>query len=226
MKKDAHSTKPCSTARAPRWQRRAAHRPEEISAAALQVFARRGLHQTTLDDVAKEAGVSKGTIYLYFKNKEDLFIAAAQQVVPTPDELATLLPASLESAEELARALRKLARALYRRFRAPAYLAFFSLMAAETLRHPEWGQLYFQHIVLALTQRIAALLQQAAHHGLARQCNPLLVARAFAGTLLIMAVTQEHLGGKQLTPFSEQHIVNALTDLFLHGISPHKEPTL
>src|SRR5215471_15804519 len=100
MKKAACLTETCATARAPRWQRRAAHRPEEISAAALQVFARRGLHQTTLDDVAKEAGVSKGTIYLYFKNKEDLFIAAAQQVVPAPAELDSLFPASLDSTAE------------------------------------------------------------------------------------------------------------------------------
>jgi len=40
---------------------------------------------------------------------------------------------------------------------------------------------------------------------------------------LIMALTQEHLGGKHLTPFSEQHIVDSLTDIFLHGISPRKE---
>ncbi len=223
MKKDACLTETCAVTRTPRWQRRAAHRPEEISIAALSVFARRGLHKTTLDDVAKEAGVSKGTIYLYFKNKEELFIAAAQQVVPAPEELATLLPASLHTTEELVRALRKIARTLYRRFCAPEYLAFFSLIAAETLRHPEWGQLYFQRIVFALTRRIADLLQRAITDGFARQCDPLLVARAFAGMLLIMAVSQEHMGGKQLTPFSEQHIIDSLTDLFLHGISPKKE---
>ncbi|MBI3758107.1 MAG: TetR/AcrR family transcriptional regulator [Deltaproteobacteria bacterium] len=217
--------KACLESRPPRWQRRAAQRPEEISAAALSVFARRGLHKTTLDDVAKEAGVSKGTIYLYFKSKEELFIAAAQQVVPAAEELATLLPASLHTTEELGQALRKVAGTLYRRFCAPAYLAFFSLMAAETLRHPEWGHLYFQRIVLALTRRIADLLQRAITDGIARQFDPLLVARAFAGTLLIMAVTQEHLGGKRLTPFSEQRIVDSLTDLFLHGISPEKEHT-
>jgi AcrR family transcriptional regulator len=213
----------CSESRPPRWKRRAAQRPEEISAAALSVFARRGLHKTTLDDVAKEAGVSKGTIYLYFKSKEELFIAAAQQVVPTPEELATLLPASLHTTGDLSQALRKVARTLYRRFCAPAYLAFFSLIAAETLRHPEWGQLYFQRIVLALTRRIADLLQRAVTDGFAHQCDPLLVARAFVGMLLIMAVTQEHMGGKRLTPFSEQHIVDSLTDLFLHGVSPEKE---
>src|SRR5215470_9449538 len=144
--------------RTPRWQRRPAERPEEISAAALQVFARRGLHQTTLDDVAKEAGISKGTIYLYFKNKEDLFIAAAQQVVPGLDELVSRRSPSSSAGDDLDHTLRTIARTMYRRFRTPAYLAFFGLIAAETLRHPEWGQLYFERIVLALNRRLAELL--------------------------------------------------------------------
>jgi AcrR family transcriptional regulator len=209
--------------RAPRWQRRPAHRPEEIVSAALRVFAQRGLHQTALEDVAKAAGVSKGTIYLYFKSKEDLFIAAAQQVVPAPHELPLKIPQGPIRAEDLGGLLREIARFMYRRFRTPAYLAFFGLMAAETLRHPEWGQLYFERIVLTLNQRVAELLHHATLAGAARKIDPVLTARAFLGMFLIMAVTQEHLGGKQHTPFSEKHIIDSLTDIFLHGISPQKE---
>lgn len=207
----------------PRWRRRPTQRPDEIAAAALQVFAQRGLHQTTLDDVAKEAGISKGTIYLYFKSKEELFIAAAQQVIPAPEEvLLSATPPRTE--EELLTTLREVARLMYRRFRTPAYLAFFGIIAAETLRHPEWGKLYFQRIVLALNRRVATLFQQAIAAGLARDLDPLLASRAFLGMFLIMAVTQEHLGGKRLTPFSETHIIDSLTDIFLCGISPQKEP--
>jgi AcrR family transcriptional regulator len=212
--------------RSPRWQRRPDHRPEEISAAALRVFARRGLHQTTLDDVAKEAGVSKGTIYLYFKSKEEVFIAAAQQVVPALDELSITLSTPPKTEEELGTVLREIARTMYRRFCTPAYLAFFGLMAAETLHHPEWGQLYFQRIVLALNRRVAELFQHAMKNGIARKLDPILTARAFAGVFLITAVTQEHLGGKCHTPFSEKHIVESLTDIFLQGIRLKKESPL
>jgi AcrR family transcriptional regulator len=209
--------------RSPRWQRRPEQRPEEIAAAALRVFAKRGLHQTTLDDVAKEAGVSKGTIYLYFKSKEELFIAAAQRVVPTPEELPLGKTSQPITEKELGKLLREAARTMYRRLCTPAYRAFFSLMAAETLRHPEWGQLYFERIVLAQNRRFAELLQQAATKGAIRQVDFLLAARAFLGMFLTMALTQEHLGGKHLTPFSEQQIVDSLIDIFLHGIRPKKE---
>jgi AcrR family transcriptional regulator len=209
--------------RAPRWHRRPEHRPEEIAVAALRVFAKRGLHQTTLDDVAKEAGVSKGTIYLYFKSKEEVFIAAAQRVVPAPEELPLGKTFHPMTEKELGKLLREVAQTMYRRFCTPAYRAFFSLMAAETLRHPEWGQLYFEKIVLAQNRRFTELFKQAATGGTIRQVDFLLAARAFLGMFLTMALTQEHLGGKRLTPFSEQHIVDSLIDIFLYGIRPRKE---
>jgi AcrR family transcriptional regulator len=208
--------------RTPRWQRRPEHRPDEIATAALQVFAKRGLHQTTLDDIAKEAGVSKGTIYLYFKSKEDLFIAAAQRVVPSPEELKLEAPQTITE-NDVEKLLRAAARTMYRRFCTPAYRAFFALMAAESLRHPEWGRLYFEKIVLAQNRRFAELFQQAATMGAIRQFDPLLVARAFIGMFLTMALTQEHLGGKNLTPFSEKHVIDSLTDIFLHGAKLRKE---
>src|SRR3954447_15849721 len=59
----------------PRWKRRAEDRPREICAAALEVFAEKGFAAAKLDEIARRAGVSKGTLYLYFKDKEDLFRA-------------------------------------------------------------------------------------------------------------------------------------------------------
>ena len=56
-------------------------RPGEIVAAALASFADRGYAATKLEDVAAAAGVSKGTIYLYFPTKEDLFRAVVRQAV-------------------------------------------------------------------------------------------------------------------------------------------------
>src|SRR3989449_8785831 len=65
----------------PRWRRRKNARPEEIISAALEVFADRGFAATKLEDVARRAGVTKGTIYLYFENKEALFKALIRQTI-------------------------------------------------------------------------------------------------------------------------------------------------
>jgi len=64
-----------------RWERRKEARPAEIVAAALQLFSDRGFAATRLEDVATVAGVSKGTVYLYFESKEQLFEAVVREAV-------------------------------------------------------------------------------------------------------------------------------------------------
>ena len=63
----------------PRWSRRKDARPAELTRAALELFVERGYAATRLEDVAKRAGVSKGTLYLYFDSKEELFKAVVRE---------------------------------------------------------------------------------------------------------------------------------------------------
>jgi AcrR family transcriptional regulator len=65
----------------PQRQRRKEARPSEIVAAALQVFAEKGFGEARMEEVARRAGVSKGTVFVYFPTKQDLFRAVAQTVV-------------------------------------------------------------------------------------------------------------------------------------------------
>ncbi len=58
-------------------------RTEEILGAAFRVFSAQGYHNATVDDVAREAGVSKGTCYQYFQGKEDIFIATVERTLDT-----------------------------------------------------------------------------------------------------------------------------------------------
>jgi AcrR family transcriptional regulator len=68
-------------------RRRKEARPSELIAAALELFVERGFAATKLDDVAAKAGVSKGTLYLYFDSKDSLFKAVIEQgIFPLLDE--------------------------------------------------------------------------------------------------------------------------------------------
>lgn len=62
----------------PKWRRRKTARPDEIIGAALEEFADRGFAAAKLDDIARRAGISKGSLYLYFATKEDIFRAVAR----------------------------------------------------------------------------------------------------------------------------------------------------
>ena len=63
----------------PKFRRRKADRPDEIIAAALEVFVEKGFAAARLEDIAARAGVSKGAVYLYFSTKEDIFRAVVEQ---------------------------------------------------------------------------------------------------------------------------------------------------
>src|SRR3982074_1573599 len=65
----------------PRWRRLPEERPRQIIEAAFEIFGERGLAAARLEDIAKRAGLSKGTIYLYFPNKEELFREVIRQTV-------------------------------------------------------------------------------------------------------------------------------------------------
>lgn len=64
-------------------QRRKAARPSEIIEAAIEIFGERGFGASKLEDVARRAGVSKGTVFVYFASKDDLFRAVAQTLLET-----------------------------------------------------------------------------------------------------------------------------------------------
>lgn len=82
-----------SPRRAPRRRRKEA-RPQELTAAALALFVEKGFAATKLDEVAARAGVSKGTLYLYFDSKEALFKAVILEgVVPAIEAGEALLDA-------------------------------------------------------------------------------------------------------------------------------------
>ncbi len=95
----------CDSADPPRRRRKEA-RPQELTAAALELFTERGFAATRLEDIAARAGVSKGTLYLYFDSKEALFEAVIREgIIPAMNEGRTMLEEHQGSASELLRCL-------------------------------------------------------------------------------------------------------------------------
>src|SRR5689334_21096434 len=64
-----------------RWRRIPEERPLQLLKAAMAVFGEHGIAAAKLEDIAARAGVSKGTIYLYFESKEDLFREVVRQIL-------------------------------------------------------------------------------------------------------------------------------------------------
>src|ERR671928_1938370 len=124
--------------------RRKEERPSEIIAAALELFVERGFAATRLDDVARRAGVSKGTPYLYFKNKEDLFRAVVTETIVTQLELGEqTLDQFTGSSEELLR----LVLAGWWEFETSKACGIRKLMIAEAGNCPSVAEFYVTEVV-------------------------------------------------------------------------------
>src|SRR5579859_6834994 len=127
-------------ATSPRWRRRPEERPGQIVDAALAVFGEHGLSASRLEDIAKRAGLSKGTIYLYFPNKEELFREVVRHtVVAQIEEAERDFGTAKGSATE---SLVSFMRGYWLFVRSPAFAPLFRLIHAEIHNFPDLAQFY------------------------------------------------------------------------------------
>jgi len=129
----------------PRRERRKEARPAELTAAALDLFVERGFAATRLEDIAARAGVSKGTLYLYFAGKEDLFKAVVREgIVPALTQAETLIAEHRGSASDL---LRSLIRGWWQLIGSTPLGGITKLMIAEARNFPEIAQFYYDEVL-------------------------------------------------------------------------------
>jgi AcrR family transcriptional regulator len=146
---------------APRWQRRPEDRPAEILDAALEVFADQGFARARLDDIAKRAGVSKGTLYLYYASKDALFISLVRaRITPALDQAEARLAAHAGPWEPF---LVEMLTAIWRTMSSERLCLIGKLVMSEHTQFPEVGRIYFEEVVL----RARRLLQTVVDHGIA-----------------------------------------------------------
>lgn len=146
----------------PSRQRRKAARPDELLEAALDLFVERGFAATRMDDVAQRAGVSKGTVYLYWPSKEDLLRAVIRR----------FLSGQLDAGEAALRAHTGSIPDLLRTTFAQWWIAVidspasgvFKLMLAEARNFPEIAAFYRQEVV----ERGQGLIREIVEQGIAR----------------------------------------------------------
>ncbi|NMG45990.1 TetR family transcriptional regulator [Aromatoleum toluvorans] len=144
-----------------RRRRRKEARPQELTAAALSLFVEKGFAATRLDDIAERAGVSKGTLYLYFDSKDALFKAVIQEgVVPALHAGEALL----EQHDDPLELLRAILSGWWERIGSTELGGIPKLMMSEAGNFPDVAAYYQREVI----QRGTALLRAAVSRGIAR----------------------------------------------------------
>src|SRR4051812_24945679 len=174
----------------PRWRRLPEERPRQILAAALEVFGERGLSAARLDDIARRAGVSKGTIYLYFPNKEELFREMILHIVVGQLEAAErAVSASTASATET---LIDFMRGYWARIRGPQFGPLFRLIHAEIHNFPDLARFYGEEVVTRSQRLIAGLIERGIESGEFRRMDPLVAARMLSAMFVMHGLWCSH----------------------------------
>jgi AcrR family transcriptional regulator len=196
-------------------QRRKEARPGEIVQIALECFLEAGFEATKLDEIARRGGFAKGTIYVYFQTKEDLFRAVVKEVMDKNlAGLATTAAFDGPFEEMLPAFLAELVETVLAS-RAPAML---KLILREADRFPDLARIWFEHAVLPVIRSLESAVAQAQKRGELRKGEPRLHVFSILGPisygLLFREVLQPlGIGAIHLPDLAAQH-----ASVILHGL--------
>jgi AcrR family transcriptional regulator len=206
---------------AKRRARRKDARPAEIVAAALALFAERGFAATKLEDVAARAGIGKGTIYLYFPTKEDLFRAVVRQgLVPNLEAAEAMVAAHTGSASDM---LREIARHVLRVIESDL-TAIPKLVITESGNFPAIAQFYAEEVVKRGIRLIGGVIARGIERGEFRPVDLQSVLPLFVAPFLMMALWRHSLGRHTDIGFDPRKVIETHLDVLLRGLAAETPP--
>ncbi len=206
------SPAPCT-----RWRRRKEARPGEILEAALACFAERGFAATRLDEVARRAGVTKGTLYLYFPNKEELFKAVVRQaILPNIIRGEALVDESTEPAPIL---LERLIAHWAELIPTPAS-AVPKLVLAEAGNFPDLARFYLDEVVHRGMGLIGRVLRAGIERGEFRPVDVDSTVRCVVAPMITAMLWRHSLERHESGALDSKALARAHLELLLRGLMP------
>jgi AcrR family transcriptional regulator len=199
-----------------RWKRRKDARPAELLDAAMSVFAEKGFAAARLEDIAARAGISKGTVYLYYASKEDMLRALIKAIpVARVDGIAQLAAAEAGPADET---LRKVLRLFGAAMRDPMLMQFPRLVIGESGNFPWIAETYFQEVI----KRGIAMLGDIIGRGVAQQCfravDPKYAAFGAMAPILLVAIWRTTFERFDDAPLDAQTFIDQHIETFVRGL--------
>lgn len=193
-------------------------RRRQILDAALRMFASKGYAGATVHDIARAAHVAEGTIYNYFKNKEDVLVHIPRQLAqPVFEQLEAQL-AQAGTIEDAERALMNIGQALVTRLSANVRFIKVFLSALPHLS-PSARESYLQSIAMAVWGIIERHIDQGIKRGWYRtDVEPGIAARILPGMLVMFVIFQEILMAQPRARYPYDAVVRENVRLFLRGV--------
>jgi len=197
----------------PKFRRRPEDRPDEIIAAALDVFSEHGFAATRMEEVARRAGLSKGAVYRYFETKDELFRAMVGAAILPNIEAVQALIAQAPTFEA---AIRAAAPAMASRVLSNRqFTGVLRLIIAESRAHPELAEMWHSTVVEPGLWLMTGLIERAQARGEVRPGDARLYAMSLMGPMMLSLIwreTFEPIGAPELdvNALVTQHVETAI----------------
>jgi len=209
---------------APARQRRKEARPQELLDAALALFAEKGFAATRADEVAQRAGVSKGTLYLYYPSKEELFKAVIRQ------NLTSLIAEGQEVVAQFEGSTSELLDCLltiwWQRVGSTSAAAIHKIIIAEVRNFPDLAQFYADEVIVPADRLFSSVLERGISRGEFRPVPLHEAVHALIAPMIFMALHRHSIGacpvhgGQDIDPLN---VLKVHLDLVLRGLQVRPE---
>lgn len=200
-----------------RWNRRKDERAPEILEAALACFAQKGFAATRMDDIAARAGITKGTIYLYFDSKEAVFKALARQSIGARiDALVEQVKASEAPSAEL---LRFILNTMGQFASTSDRVVLPRVLLSEAGNFPELAEFWRREIIDRGLGLFETVIARGVARGELRDVPPHHAARLCVAPILIMIFWRTIFGKFDVVPYDYDGLIQTHVDTLLRGLA-------
>lgn len=200
-----------------KWRRRKEARPQEILDAALAEFASRGFAAARMEDIAARAGVTKGTLYLYFPSKEELFKNLVRDSIGAAIAARTADAEAFDgpAGELLAMVLRFIGH--FARTSDRAVLP--KIMMAEAGNFPELWRFYRAEVMEKGLGLLGSIIARGIARGEFRAVDPQHAARLAIAPILFVVLWRTIGIEHDMPPYDLEGLIEAHTNVFLKGLA-------
>lgn len=150
---------------------------------AILIFSQKGYHQTKISDITRSLRISTGTFYLYFKNKQDLFIEVIDDVFRN---IVSEAASALKGEDDFLERLKIRAKVFYKEY--TKYSEILNQLRAEMASEDQWPAEKIQKIYHGLTEPVIREIEVAISKGIIKNINPDLLGYSLTGLVEIMSL--------------------------------------
>ncbi len=200
-----------------RWRRRKHARPQEILEAALAVFADKGFAAARMDEIAARAGVSKGTIYLYFPSKEAVFRALVREMIGP--QLLRLADLARGHEGPFSPLLAAMLRNLGHFIATSDKVVLPKMVIAEAGNFPDLARIYREEVIERGLALFGGLLEAGMARGEFREMPVPHAVRLCIAPLVLAAIWRTTFARFDAEPYDYEGFIEAHVATLLNGLA-------